>query len=127
MSRADHAAPLGAEDLELMATSAYMLGRQEDYFGALERAHQAHLDAGAALRAARCAIWVGMNLALQGEMGRASGWLGRARRLVQREGRECVEQGYLLMPLMFEHESRGDLDAAIATAAEAVRIGERFE
>ena len=93
MSHADHAAPLGAEDLELMATSAYMIGRQEDYFSALERAHQAHLDAGAALRAARCAIWVGMNLAQQGEMGRASGWLGRARRLVQREGRECVNRG----------------------------------
>jgi DNA-binding CsgD family transcriptional regulator/tetratricopeptide (TPR) repeat protein len=31
------------------------------------------------------------------------------------------------MPLMFEHESRGDLNAAIATAAEAAQIGERFE
>lgn len=67
-----------------------------------------------------------MNLAQQGEMGRAGGWLGRARRLVEREGRECVEQGYLLMPLMFQHEASGDLDAAIATAAEAAEIAERF-
>lgn len=67
-----------------------------------------------------------MNLAQQGEMGRVGGWLGRARRLVEREGRECVEQGYLLMPLMFQHEASGDLDAAIATAAEAAEIAERF-
>ena len=34
------------------------------------------------------------------------GWLGRARRLVEREERDCVEQGYLLLPLMFEHAGR---------------------
>jgi DNA-binding CsgD family transcriptional regulator len=126
LARADRAAPLGAEDLELLATCAYMIGRHDDYFSALERAHQTHLNAAEVLRAARCAFWVGMNLMQQGEMGRASGWLGRARRLVDREGHECVEQGYLLMPQMFEHEANGDLDAAIATAADAARIGERF-
>jgi hypothetical protein len=38
LSRADQAAPLGAEDLELLATSAYMLGRDDDMSG-LERAY----------------------------------------------------------------------------------------
>lgn len=126
LSDADEDAALGAEDLELLATSAYMLGRHEDYFAALERAHQAHLNARATLSAARCAFWIGMNLALQGEMGRAGGWLGRARRLTEREGTECVEQGYLLLPQMFEQKARGDLEAAAATAGEAARIGERF-
>ena len=104
LSRADQAAPLGAEDLELLATSAYMLGRDDDLSG-LERAYHAYLDAGEALRAARCAGWVGMHLFTRGEMGRATGWLGRAQRLVEREGRDCVEQGYLLFPLMFQHEA----------------------
>jgi len=126
LSGADREAPLAVDDLELLATAAYMIGRQDEYFSVLGRAHQAHLNAGEALHAARCALWVGMNLAQQGEMGRAGGWLGRARRLVEREGRECVEQGYLLMPLMFQHEASGNLDAAIATAAEAARIAERF-
>jgi hypothetical protein len=36
-----------------------MLGRDDDYVGALERAHNAHLDAGEALRAVRCALWIG--------------------------------------------------------------------
>jgi DNA-binding CsgD family transcriptional regulator len=125
LSRADQASPLGAEDLELLATSAYMLGRDND-LSALERAYHVYLDAGEALRAARCAFWVGMQLSIRGEIGRGTGWLGRARRLVEREGRECVEQGYLLLPLMFQQEAAGEYEAAAATAAEAAKIGERF-
>jgi DNA-binding CsgD family transcriptional regulator len=126
LSGADREAALPANDLELLATAAYMIGREDEYFGALERAHQAHLNAGEALHAARCALWIGMNLAQRGEIGRAGGWLGRARRLIEREGRECVERGYLLIPRMFEHEAMGDLSAAIASAAEAAAIAERF-
>lgn len=126
LSGADREAALPANDLELLATAAYMIGREDAYFGALERAHQAHLNAGEALHAARCALWIGMNLAQRGEIGRAGGWLGRARRLIEREGRECVEQGYLLIPQMFEHEAMGDLSTAIATAAEAAAVAERF-
>jgi DNA-binding CsgD family transcriptional regulator len=126
LSAADRQAPLAAPDLELLATAAYMIGRQEEYFEVLGRAHSAHLDAGDALRAAHCALWIGINLAQKGDMGRAGGWLGRARRLVEREGRECVEQGYLLIPRMFEQEMSGDPEAAIATAGEIMRIAERF-
>ena len=126
LSAADEAHPLGAEDLELLATSAYMLGREDDYFEALERSHQAHLDAGEPLRAVRCAFWVGVNLARQGEKGRASGWLARAQRLLEHEQRECVERGYLLIPAMFGREAAGDWDAAATIAASAAQIGERF-
>ena len=59
-------------------------------------------------------------------MGGATGWLGRAQRLLERDGRECVERGYLLLPVMFQHEAAGDFAAAAATAAEATEIGERF-
>ena len=47
---ADQSDPLGAGDLELLASSAYMLGRENEYLGLLERAHRAHLDAGDPLR-----------------------------------------------------------------------------
>lgn len=126
LSRADRAAPLEADDLELLAMSGYMLGRDDDYASALERAHQLYLERGEGLRAARCAFWVGMNLMLRGQIGRGTGWLGRARRLVEREGCDCVERGLLLFPLMFEHEAAGDYEAAIAVAADAAAIGERF-
>ena len=115
-----------ADDLERRATAAYMLGRDEDYLAALERAHQVHLDRGEVLRAVRCAFWIGMNLVLRGQMGRATGWLGRAQRLLEREQRDCVERGFLLLPRMLEREAAGDYAAALAVGAEAVAIGERF-
>jgi Flp pilus assembly protein TadD len=97
LSAADASTPLGGDDLELLAASAYMLGREDDYFRALERGHEAHLDAGDARRAVRCAFWLAANLAQRGEMGRASGWLGRARRLLEHEPQDCVERGYVLI------------------------------
>jgi DNA-binding CsgD family transcriptional regulator len=126
LEHADEAAPLGAEDLDLLATSLYMLGRVDDFMGVLERAHQAYLDRGEGLRAARCAFFIGVNHALRGEMGPATGWFGRAQRLVEREGQDCAERGYLLLPVAMQHEATGNPEAAYAAAAEAAEIGERF-
>jgi hypothetical protein len=79
LSRADQVAALGAEDLELLARSAYMLGRDEEYVSCLERAHRAYLEAGDASRAARCAFWIGHNLLFRSEMRPALGWFARAQ------------------------------------------------
>ena len=119
-------APLAAEDLELLATSAYMLGRDDAVLSSLERAHHAHLEEGSALRAARCAWWLGINLAMRGEMSPSTGWFGRAERMIEREGRDCVERGYMLIPVLLRHVAAGDAEAAYAAAAEAAAIGERF-
>ena len=124
---ADRSCELGAAELELLATCAYMLGRVENYLGSLERAYHAHVEAGAGLAAIRCAFWIGVHLAQRGEMGGAGGWLGRAQRLLDRAGAERVEAGYLLLPRIFQHEGSGNLEAAAATAAEVAAIGERFD
>ncbi|HEX5467940.1 MAG TPA: LuxR C-terminal-related transcriptional regulator [Gaiellaceae bacterium] len=124
LSRADEADALAGPDLELLATSAYMLGRDDEYLRSLERAHHAYLESGETLRAVRCAFWVGVNLAIRGETGPAGGWLGRAHRLMGDE--DTVERGYLLMPLVFQHEAAGDFTAAAAVAADAATIAERF-
>ena len=108
-----------------LAISAYMLGREDEQLQILERASQQHAEDGERRPAARCAFWIGMQLALRGEMGPATGWLGRAQRLLQDEG-ECAEQGYLLMPVAMQHEAQGDVEGACATAAAAAEIGERF-
>jgi DNA-binding CsgD family transcriptional regulator len=126
LSAADRSHALAAADLELLATAAYMLGRGADYLGALERAHRAHLEADEPLAALRCAFWIGVNLARSGEMGRASGWLRRAQRLLDEQGGDRVEGGYLMIPVIFEQEASGDLRAAAATAGEAAAIGARF-
>jgi DNA-binding CsgD family transcriptional regulator len=126
LARADQAAPLAGEDLELLATSVFMLGREDEWMQILERACQRYSDAGDLLPAARCAFWIGTQLAIRGDMGPATGWLGRAQRLVERDGSECVEQAYMLLPVAFQHEAAGDYEGAAATAAAAVEAGERF-
>ena len=126
LSRADGARTLKAADLELLAIAAYMLGRADDFLAALERAHHAYLNAGEPLRAARSAAYLGINLAIQGDMGQAGGWLARAQRLVEREGKDCAERGYLLLPFAVRHEAAGDYEAAHAAAAEAAELGDRF-
>ena len=126
LSEADRATPLTAGDLELLATSAYMLGRDDAVLNSLERAHHAHLEEGSALRAARCAWWLGINLAMRGEMSPSTGWFGRAERMIEREGRDCVERGYMLIPVLLRHVAAGDAEAAYAAGAEAAAIGERF-
>ena len=112
--------PLDPPDLELLSIVAFMLGRDDDCVAWLERAHLRHLEGGRRVLAVRCAAWIGLNLASRGEIGPASGWLGRAQRLLEPEG-DCAERGYLLLPAMFQHEAEGDFAAAAAVAEEAVR------
>jgi hypothetical protein len=96
---ADRASPLRAEDLELLARSAYMLGRDDDYLRGLERAHGRHLESGQVLPAVRCAWWIGHNLLFRGATAPARDWFARAQRLLERERGDCVEAGYLLIPV----------------------------
>ena len=124
--QADQAAPLGASELELLSTSAYMLGRDDEHVRALERAHHAHLDAGDIQRAVYCGYWIGHNLMLRGEIGPASGWFGRGERLLEREKLDCAERGYLLVPTIVAHAVAGDAEAAYATATEIADIGARY-
>jgi DNA-binding CsgD family transcriptional regulator len=126
LSTADHESPLHVEDLELLATAASMVGRMDDYLATLERVHNARLESREPLRAAYAAGWIGITLAIRGELGAASGWFGRAQRLVDREGRECVEQGWLLLPVIIQRAMVGDFEAADAAAREAAELAERF-
>jgi ATP/maltotriose-dependent transcriptional regulator MalT len=102
-----------------------MLGREDEWLRILERAGHEYEESGELRPAARCAFWIGISFALRGEIGPATGWLGRAQRLLEPEG-DCVERGYLLLPVVFEHEAMGDYEGAFATAATAAEIGERF-
>ncbi len=124
--RADAAAPLEAGDVELLGSAAAMLGRDDEWIRCLERAHQLHLDAGDELRAVRCGFWIGMNLAVRGELGPAIGWFSRSQRLLEHEERESVEHGYLLVPEAFRQDFDGDVAAAAETLRQAAEIAERF-
>ena len=126
LSSADQAAPLGGEDLERLAMSAYLLGRDDDYLRALDRAYGTFLAAGENVRAVRCAFWIGLRLYFRGTTGPATGWLARAQRLLDHERRDCVEQGYLLLPVVNQQVEAGSFEAAYVAATRAAGIGDRF-
>ena len=125
LAQAEQHDPLGADDLELLATSAYMLGRDEEYFSVLERAHRLHVENGDLLRAARAAYWLGLHLALRGEIGGSTGWNSRAQRLVDRAGRDSIEQGYLVLAEGFAQAMESDWEAALETTRASAEIAER--
>jgi DNA-binding CsgD family transcriptional regulator len=124
LSLADSSSPLGAQDLELLATAALLLGHVEDGLRALQRAHQRHAEGGDPRRAARCAFWLTFHLGARGDVAQASGWFARANRLLEHE-QECAEHGYLLISVAFHQLVAGDHAAGRAAAAQAAAIGAR--
>lgn len=126
LSVADDTVSLAPDDLELLATTAYLLGQGEEGVRALQRAYDVNRRAGDAIGAARCAGWIGFGLADMGELARASGWFGRARRILDGEQRDCVERGYLLIPAMLGLVAAGDWEALDATSRGVLEIGQRL-
>jgi ATP/maltotriose-dependent transcriptional regulator MalT len=123
---ADHAAPLSLEDLERLAFAAHLIGRDDDSVDVGVRAHRECLRLGDAPRAARYAFWLSFLLMNRGEMAQAGGWLSRARRLLDDHREDCVEEGYLLLPVAMQSVAEGDAATAYATFSQAAKIGGRF-
>src|SRR5690349_4748278 len=126
LTLADQSTPLEADDLDRLAWSAGLSAHDDAMLTANERVYHARLEAGQSLMAARAAFWLGFRLLARGEPARASGWLGRAERLVQQHPQDCVEEGYLMLPASQRHLSAGETVEAQKCAARAVEIGERF-
>ena len=126
LSVADRAAALPTEDLSRLAAAAYLVGRGEDSATLYERAIREYVAGGEVERAARCGYWLIFTLINRGEWARASGWLGRARRLIDDGQRECAEQGYLLLPSAVRCMFDGDAAAAYAGFGQAAKIGDRY-
>ena len=126
LSAADSHTPLPPADRERLAVAAYLLGRDAESTEIWARAHQDFLLAGATERAVRCAFWLAVALLEKGGLAQASGWLARARRLLDDAPRDCVEHGYLLLPEALQAINAGDAERASETFARAGECGERF-
>ncbi len=126
LSAADREAPLAPDDLERLATAAYLAGSDEESVELWERAHRELLQAGASLRAVRCVSWLVFVLLNGGQFARSGGWLARARRLLDDGRRDCPELGYVLVPTALLRAVEGDWPGAHAIASQAAEIGERF-
>ncbi len=123
---ADREQTLAPQDSERLATAAYLVGEFVHASERWSRAHQDYLGAGDARPAVRCAFWLAFALLHKGERARASGWLARAQRLLDAESAECVERGYLLLPLGMRYIGEGDVHRAAETFVRAAEFGTRF-
>lgn len=128
LSQADHSATLDADDLDRLATAAFLTGREAEFQQILERLYRGHVASGALPRAARCTFWLAITCLLRGETGRSNGWTARGQQLVANShsfegGDLAVESGYLAVVAATRQLRDGDAEAAHAAASHAVDIG----
>jgi ATP/maltotriose-dependent transcriptional regulator MalT len=124
LQSADCVTPLGCEDLDRLATAAYLTGREVEFLRLLERLYHAHIESGDNRRAARCTFWLALTFLLRGESGQSNAWTARGQRLV--ENLEGAERGYLAAVVAEQQLREGRVGLALATAGEAAAIGEEF-
>jgi tetratricopeptide (TPR) repeat protein len=122
---ADRETDLEPEDLERLATAAYLTGRDDDSETFRERAHQVRLARGDREGAARSAFWLAFGLLQRGARAAASGWLARAARILDEAHLDSVVRGYLLIPSAIQQIAQGDPAAGLATLNRAAEIAER--
>jgi len=125
LSAADKRSTLGSADTQSLAIAAHLSGHNETGLELLARAHQSFLAEGQVCRAARCAFWRGFIALNAGEPAQASGWLARAARLVEDQP-DCVERGYLQLPIGVRAFREGDPATAAKAFLRAIEIGNRF-
>jgi DNA-binding CsgD family transcriptional regulator len=126
LQAAEREGPLAPEDLERLATAAYLVGREEESEGYRTRAHQSFLDRGDCESAARSAFLLAFGLLQRGARAPASGWFARAERIVDDAQLDCVLRGYLLIPSAVQRIMQGDPAGGHATFSQAADIARRF-
>jgi DNA-binding CsgD family transcriptional regulator len=122
LQSADRTAPLAVDDLDRMATAAYLIGRDLEFQLIVERLYGVHVESGDRTRAARCTFWLAITFMLRGETGQSNAWTARGQRLV--EDRDCAERGYLSIAVAEQQLLDGDAEAACASAVHAAALGE---
>ena len=126
LDAADRTTRLGAEDLERLAEAAMLCGEDGRVAELLQRAHNAFLNESNPERAALNAIRLALSLLNAGQLAQASGWLGRAGRLLDDGRRDCVEVGYLLNADALQSLRAGDIERAERAFQQALDTAERF-
>jgi class 3 adenylate cyclase len=125
LSEADKAGELAAEDIELLGQAALWAGRFDTYSDANERAYAAYLEEGNKTRAAYMATMLAHELKNQLQASVASGWLARAKRLLD-ESEESPEHGYWALQRSLVALGEHDFDESYRQGKSAEEIGKRF-
>ena len=127
LALADRQTPLTPEDLDSLATAAYLVGEESIASDARARAHAGFVERGNLVRAARSAFWLGYALInVPAQQSQGNGWLARAKRLLDDAGEERVEYGLLLCTQGYGKIVEGDLTSALGIFEQADRVGTQF-
>ena len=126
LQAADREHALEPADLERLGIAAYLIGRDGESAEICMRAHQASLARGDIERAVRCCFWRFLQLMNKGDLAEAGGWIARGNRLLEENQLDCVERGYLLVPVALQATFGEEFEAAFETFGAALEIGKRF-
>lgn len=107
------------------AQAALLVGKEREGLEMLARAHQWFVSLSETRTAARCAFWLGFVALLGGDVAQANGWLSRAERLLAGDS-ECVERGYLFLPVGYQLVHGNEPVKAYDAFAQAGAIGRQF-
>ena len=118
-------AALDVEDLHRLAEAAWWLGLMSECLQLTESAHRDFLASGHLDRAAAQALDLGGMLAMRGEPALASGWLGRARRLLADQPVGPIHGILCYVDLSVALEE-ARLDEAEQLATELRRLGDEY-
>ncbi len=125
LSAADDDAPLATEDLELLATTAYLVGEEDRFVELMARVHRETMRAGDTVAAAHASFWVAFSLFDRGQAAQASGWLRRGEVALGSSPGHSSAQGYLLALRALQHV-HGDPQTALEMFTEVYECGRRF-
>lgn len=125
LSSTDKNSTLAPPDLEKLAITAFLIGKEPEYSDLWSRTHQGYLKQKKKRKAANCAFWLGMTLITQGKKAEGSGWIARAGRLTKNFQQECAEKGFLLVPEALQNLREGKAENAYDLFLEAHQIGNR--
>ena len=127
LREADSETPISPEDLGLLAESAWFAGAPDAAIEARERAHAAYLEQGDKCHAAEMALQLAGDHFERLETAIGSGWLSKARRLLEQTSHECAAHGWQATSLAyFAMRMRGDWEEVLRQAKLAQGIGERL-
>src|SRR5262245_45047503 len=91
-----NATRLTPDDRYCLAIVANLIGA-DDWVDRWADAYRAHLDAGSAAKAARCAGWLANGLFTTGQVAQGGAWFVRAQEALEQVESECAEHGLFLI------------------------------
>jgi DNA-binding NarL/FixJ family response regulator len=117
---------LGPDDLDRLATAAYLVSDRDTAVLAFERSFHLHHDAGEVLPAVRDAHWIAYVYNAYGSHAIGGGWVAKAQRLLETQPEDVVERGYVLIHEMMRHIYTGGFAQAIELADHICAIAHRW-